>query len=63
MELNEATYTVTDQTQTKGKSHWEKTETAKPEVSTPQQSRQREFWNTTKSGNGKMVGENPPTKN
>ncbi|CAI6365177.1 unnamed protein product [Macrosiphum euphorbiae] len=62
MELNEATYTVTDQTQTKGKSHWDKTETTKPELSTPQQNRQREFWNTTKSGNGKMVGENPPTK-
>jgi len=57
MDLNEATYTVADQNQRKGKPHWER-----PEGSSPPQNRQNEFWNTTKSGNGKIVGENPPTK-
>jgi len=63
MDLNETTYTVIDQTQTKGKSNWEKTETGKPEVNTPQQSRQREFWNTTKSGNEKWSEKTHRPKN
>jgi len=57
MDLNEATYMVADQTQKRGKSHLEKPEPEKTEKSTPTQNKQGEFWNTTKSENGKMVGE------
>lgn len=61
MNLNEATNTVADQTQKRGKPHWEKPDAEKTEGSTPTQNKKREFWNIKKSENGKMVKKNKPT--
>jgi len=65
MDLNVATYTVEDQLQKKGKIQLKNPKSEKSEVGTMIPNRQREIWNTTKSGNGRTVTgnrENPPVK-